>query len=258
MKTLLKILSLIPVLYLLALPAFVAVYTGSVPCRGVDISIVDSSEYDFITKSELLNLAYSGGTRILGQPLRKVELSRIESRIADQRELKFAEVYMSIDGIMHIYADQRTPVMRVFPENGGDYFIDDEGVVIRRRRLGNPRLHIVGGNINISNAMLSGVSVLDTSIRNTILKDIYHLVNYIRDDSFWSAQIDQIFVDNDDEIDIVPRVGNHLVHLGSAENYAGKLDNLEAFYRKVLPETGWQKYRMINLEYKDQIVCRRR
>jgi cell division protein FtsQ len=236
----------------------VTVYTASVPCRGVEISIIDSSEYDFITKNELLNLAYSGGTRILGQPLRKLELSRIEQKIADQRELKTAEVYLSIDGIMHIHADQRTPVMRVFPEIGGDYLVDDEGVVIRRRRISNPRLHIVGGNIIISNAMLSGVSILDTGIKNTILKDIYYLVDYIRGDRFWSAQIDQIYVDSDNEIDIVPRVGNHLIHIGSAENYEEKLSNLEAFYKKVLPEVGWEKYKMINLEYRDQIVCRRR
>ena len=95
------------------------------------------------------------------------------------RELKDAEVYRTIDGNIHIYADQREPVMRVMPDNGGDYFIDEDGVIVRRRNLYTPRLHIVGGNINISQAMLNGVSVLDTSIKNTILKDIYQLVKYI-------------------------------------------------------------------------------
>ena len=132
----------------------------------------------------------------------------------DLRELKEAEVYMTIDGTVHVYADQRDPVMRVMPDGGGDFFIDDDGVVVRKRNLYTPRLHIVGGNINISSAMLNGVSVLDTSIKNSILKDIYYLVKYINDDSFWSAQIDQIYVDNNDEIDLIPRVGNQIIHLG--------------------------------------------
>ena len=106
--------------------------------------------------------------------------------------------------------------------------------------------------------MLNGVSVLDTSIKNSILKDIYYLVEYINDDSFWSAQIDQIYVDNNDEIDLIPRVGNQLIHLGSIENLEGKLRNLAELYDKVLPEVGWNKYSMINLEYKDQIVCKKR
>jgi cell division protein FtsQ len=174
------------------------------------------------------------------------------------RELKTAEVYMSIDGTLHIYADQRTPIMRVMPNNGGDYYIDAEGVVITRRNLYTPRLHIVEGNVNINQAMLNGVSVLDTSIKNSILKDIFYLVSYINKNDFWSAQIDQIFVDGNDEIDLIPRVGNHTVHLGSAENFEGKLKNLEVFYDKVLPEVGWNKYSTINLAFKDQIVCKRR
>jgi cell division protein FtsQ len=258
MRRILKILSIIPVLYLILLPAYMVIYTNALPCRGLNINISDTSDYNFITKDELLNLAYSGGTRILGQPLSKVEIAEIEEKIAGLRELKIAEVYMTIDGMLHIYADQRTPMMRVFANNGGDYFLDDEGVVIRRRKLANPRLHIVGGNINISSAMLNGVSVLDTSIKNTILKDLYHLVNFIRNDSFWSAQVDQIYVDHDDEIDLIPRVGNHIVHLGKAGSFEGKLANLEAFYKKVLPEVGWDRYKLINLEFKDQIVCKRR
>jgi cell division protein FtsQ len=119
-------------------------------------------------------------------------------------------------------------------------------------------LHIVEGNVNISSAMLNGVSVLDTSIKNSILKDIYYLVEYINDDSFWSAQIDQIYVDNNDQIDLIPRVGNQIIHLGTTENLEGKLRNLLAFYDKVLPEVGWNKYSVINLEYKDQIVCKKR
>ena len=131
-------------------------------------------------------------------------------------------------------------------------------MVIRRRNLYTPRLHIVGGNINISQKMLDGVSVLDTSIKNTILRDIFHLVGYINRDDFWSAQIDQIYVDGNDEIDLIPRVGNHIIHLGSAENFEDKLRNLGVFYDRVLPEVGWNKYSRINLAYKDQIVCRRR
>jgi cell division protein FtsQ len=106
--------------------------------------------------------------------------------------------------------------------------------------------------------MLNGISVLDTSIKNSILKDIYPLINYINDDDFWSAQIDQIYVDNDDELDLIPRMGNNLIHLGTTENFEGKLRNLKAFYKKVLPEIGWNKYDFINLEFKDQIVCRKR
>ena len=258
MRKFFKILALIPVLYLIVLPVYFANSTNSKVCGGIIIDIKDSSDYHFVTRKNLLNLAYGNSSKILGQPVKKVNLLEIENRINVLRELKVAEVYRTIDGNVHIYADQREPVMRIMPDGGGDFFLDEDGVIVRRRNLYTPRLHIVGGNINISSAMLNGVSVLDTSIKSTILKDIYHLVNYINDDDFWSAQIDQVYVDDDNKIDLITRVGNQKVHLGTIENLEGKLRNLEAFYDKVLPEVGWNKYSVINLEYKDQIVCKKR
>jgi cell division protein FtsQ len=258
MRKILKILLIIPVLYLIIIPVFLAASANSRHCGGIIIDINDSSEYHFVTKKQLLNLAYGNSSRIAGKPVKEVSVSAIENRINVLRELKKAEVYISIDGMVHVYVEQRTPVMRVIPGDGGDFFVDEDGVVVRRRNLYNPRIHIVEGNVSITSAMLNGVSILDTAIKHSILKDIYPLVNYINDDKFWSAQIDQIYVDGNDEIDLIPRTGNQVVHLGSTDNYEGKLRNLEAFYDKVLPEVGWNKYSVINLEFKDQIVCKRR
>jgi cell division protein FtsQ len=258
MSKFLKILFVIPVLYIVIMPVYLARSTNSKLCGGIVIDIKDSSDFHFVTKRQLLNLAYGNSGRILGKPVGEVPVSEIESRIKVLRELKVAEVYMTIDGTVHVFVDQRDPVMRVMPDNGGDYFVDEDGVVVRKRNLYTPRLHVIEGNVNISSAMLNGVSVLDTSIKNSILKDIYKLVIYVNDDDFWSAQIDQIYIDNNDEIDLIPRVGNQLVHLGTVENFEGKLRNLEAFYDKVLPEIGWNKYSLIDLEFKDQIVCKKR
>jgi len=258
MTRLLKILLLIPTIYLVGMPAYYARTSYLKPCRGFEITIIDSSEYHFVTKRDIQNTIFERNGNPIGKTLQEINLSEIESTMSRYRELKTAEAFISIDGVLHLFTDQRTPIMRVIPNQGGDYYIDAEGVVVRRRNLYTPRLHIVGGNINISEAMLNGVSVLDTSVKNTILKDIYYLIGFINSNDFWSAQIDQIYVDNHDEIDLIPRVGNHLVHLGSADNFEGKLRNLRAFYDKVLPEVGWNKYSSINLAYKDQIVCKRR
>jgi cell division protein FtsQ len=258
MKKVLVILTLLPVLYLFVLPVFLERSTDTRRCGGVIVDLEDSADYHFVTRRQLLNLAYGKSGKIAGKQVKDIDLTEIESRINVLRELRTAEVYRTIDGNVHIYADQREPLMRLMPDGGGDFFLDEDGVIVRRRNLYTPRLHVVGGNITITQAMLDGVSVLDTSIKKSVLKDIYKLVNWLRDDDFWSAQIDQIYVDNNDEIDLIPRLGNQTVHLGSVENMEGKLRNLKAFYDKVLPEVGWNKYSVINLEYKDQIVCKRR
>lgn len=253
----LKILLIIPVLYIIAMPAYLSYKTSNVPCGGVVISIRDSSDYKFVTKRELLNLVYVSGKKISGKPVKDLPIDEIESKLAEVRDLRFAEAYTTVDGMLHVDTDQRNPVMRVIPESGGDFYIDEDGIVFRRKGLYSPRLQIVVGNINITSRMLKGESVLD-SASTSVLKDIFYLVGYINKDSFWTAQIDQISVDNDREIDMIPRVGNQIVHLGTTDNYEQKFRNLEAFYKDVLPEVGWRKYQTINLEYKDQIVCKSR
>ncbi|MCU0408311.1 MAG: hypothetical protein MUD02_05115 [Bacteroidales bacterium] len=258
MRVLLKILFFIPLLYIPAMPAWLAIKAGSRPCSGVEIHIKDSSDYHFVTKRSLLNLVYNKGGRLAGKPLKEIELTELESAVKELRELRQAEVYTAIDGRIHVFADQRNPLFRIMPDAGGDFFIDGEGVIMRKRNPYNPRLHVVVGNVTVSQAMLNGVSIFDTLIKRTVLRDVFTLVKYIEDDSFWSAQIDQIHVDGNSEINLIPRVGNHLVHLGTIENVEGKLNNLSAFYEKVLPEVGWNKYKVINLEYKDQIVCKKR
>ena len=243
---------------MLIIPFFLSATASSRRCSKIAINLVDSSEYSFVTKRHLLSLVYANGGNIIGKLVKEIRITEIESSINDLRELREAEVYTSIDGTLNVYADQRDPIMRVIPDEGGDFFLDEEGFLFRKRNLYNPRLHIVQGNINITPAMLDSVSIIDTLIKNSILKDLYHFVNYIDGNNFWSAQIDQIYVDRKDEIDLIPRVGNHTIHLGTFENYREKLGNLRAFYDRVLPEVGWNKYSVINLEFSDQIVCKRR
>ena len=258
MNRLMKILMIVPVLYLIIMPVYLASSSNSKPCSGIVINITDSADYHFVTKRQLINLVYGNNSWVIGKKLKDISTFNIENRINVLHELKTAEVYLTIDGAIHVYADQRNPIMRLIPNDGGDYFVDNEGFVFRRRNLYTPRLHMIEGNVTVTGAMLDSLSVLDTNVKHSILKDMYYFVNYINDDSFWSAQIDQIYVDGNNEIDLIPRVGNHIVHLGTFENYKGKLRNLAAFYNQVLPEVGWNKYSTINLEFKDQIVCKKR
>ncbi len=258
MRKIFKILLIIPVLYLIAVPVYLARSTGSKRCGSISIDIKDSADYHFVTRKQLRNLIYGNSRNVLGQRLKDIDARAIEDRLSTLRELKTAEVYKTVDGKLHVYVDQRNPMMRVLPDGGGDFFLDEDGILVRKRNMYNPRLHIVEGNITITRAMLEGQSVLDTAMKNTILKDIYYMVDYINNDKFWSAMIDQIYVDNNNEIDLIPRIGNLVIHLGTADNFRNKLKNLGAFYDKVMPEVGWDKYSEINLAFKDQIVCKRR
>jgi cell division protein FtsQ len=70
--------------------------------------------------------------------------------------------------------------------------------------------------------------------------------------------IDQLSMTRDGRVTLVPHVGNHTVKLGRADDYEEKLDNLLVFYRQAMPVAGWDRYRVVSVEYKGQVVCQRR
>jgi cell division protein FtsQ len=67
--------------------------------------------------------------------------------------------------------------------------------------------------------------------------------------------VEQINVTASQELELVPRVGEHIIFLGKPGDYDQKFTRLEKFYKKALNEIGWNKYARISLEFDNQIIC---
>ena len=78
---------------------------------------------------------------------------------------------------------------------------------------------------------------------------------YVDKNNFWKSQIQQIYINLDEEIELIPRVGRHKIIFGDVSDMDEKFKKLMIFYKKGLHYTGWNKYKTINLKFKNQIVC---
>jgi len=257
MSRLMKIVTIVTGIYVLFLPLFIHMKVGSMECRGIEITIADSSDHRFMTNSDIMGFIRSTGVRVRGIPVNKIDVTEIEAKIKTMKELKVAEVYFTADNVMHVYVDQREPVMRVVPSYGGMFFIDNEGVIMRRHNIYTPRVHVLEADMLFDAQSMNGINIYDSE-KTANLVQAYELVKYINSDSFWNAMIDHLYMARDGEVEMVPRIGCHVIHLGTPENYEEKLENLLVFYRKAMPNAGWNKYRLVNVEYSGQIVCQRR
>ena len=76
-------------------------------------------------------------------------------------------------------------------------------------------------------------------------------------DKFWKNQVEQLNVLSDGSVELVPRVGDHIVYLGQPVRVAKKLERLRKFYRYGLAQTGWNKYSRISVEFDNQIICKK-
>ncbi|MEZ5021453.1 MAG: cell division protein FtsQ/DivIB [Bacteroidales bacterium] len=257
MNLLMKILTIIVGAAMLLTPLFIRTMTADAVCEGVVITISDSSKHRFVTDEDIMNALRATGIRVTGQKISDIPLTKLEEKIKAFTELKVAEVYISEDRKLHVYGDQREPVMRVVASYGGDFFIDREGVIMRRHNLYTPNLHVLEIDMVFNTEQMNGTSIYDSEKTENLVK-AFELVNYIRSDSFWDEMIDQLSMTRDGRVTLIPRVGNHTVRLGKVENYEEKLHNLEVFYRQAMPVAGWDRYRVVNIEYMGQVVCQRR
>jgi cell division protein FtsQ len=83
------------------------------------------------------------------------------------------------------------------------------------------------------------------------------VANKIVSNSFWRNQTVQLNVLPNQTLEMVPRVGDHIVFLGSPNNIENKLERLRKFYIYGLNKAGWNKYNYINVEFNNQIICKR-
>ncbi len=187
---------------------------------------------------------------LIGAYVSDVDVKAIEQRFMEEPYLEKVDVYLDAKGILHIEVTPREAMFRVMMKNGKSYFIDRNGVAFPLSRHYTPRVPVVTGHIPVYQAQL-------VEKDSSILSDVYELVSHISKDKFLKAQIEELYVNPDGLIEMIPKVGNHRIIYGkhSSGDMADRLENLKIFYRDGLSSEGWNKYSSINIEYKGQVVC---
>ena len=241
-RILLSIVLLLVLAYLIvAVTAFNRKPAGQV-CRDVELVIKDTVYAGFITKKEVAAMLEKKGVSPIGKHLDRIRTKTLEQALSKHPLIDEVECYKTPSGKLCIEVTQRIPILRVMSANGENYYLDNKGTVMPPDAKCVAHRAIVTGNVEKSFAM----------------KDLYKFGVFLHNNKFWDAQIEQIHVLPDQNIELVPRVGDHLVYLGKLENFEDKLARLKEFYKKGLNRVGWNKYSRINLEFSNQIICTKR
>jgi len=254
---LMTIVTLITGMLVSLTPLFVGMHGEEAVCAGVEINVADSVRHHFITDKDIMDAIRATGIHVTGVKVKDIPLTKIENRVKKFSELQSAEVYISADKMLHVYASQREPVMRVVASYGGDFFVDTEGVIMRRHNLYTPNIHILEIDMIFNADQMDGTNIYDSEKTENLAR-AFELVNYIRGNNFWNSMIDQLIMTRNGRVTLVPHAGSHIVRLGRTDDFEEKLHKLQVFYREAMPLAGWDRYRVVNVEYKGQVVCQRR
>jgi cell division protein FtsQ len=238
---------------------FVAGNQKSRTCSKINILISDEDRNSFVDASDVLDMLNSKGKKLTGTPMQDINTGMLEKIVNTNPFIENAEVFSTIDGIVNITVSQRTPVIRIMNASNEDYYMDESGVFMPVSEKYTAPVIVANGYIFNTYAEKKIYNLdynpSDTMSGRLMLEQLYTLANVIRRDTFWNAQVEQLYVNEWQEIEMIPRLGNHRIILGDISNLDDKLGRLMAFYRKGLNKIGWNTYRTINLKFKNQVVC---
>ena len=206
-------------------------------CKNLEIILADSSNIQLITQKDVAQIIAQNDLNPLGKTIKYIRTESIEEILHKNPMIKAAECYKTPSGTVTVRILQRCPKFRVV--GLGSYYIDIDRKPMPVSTNYAAYVPVVSGRVTTSMASAK----------------MFDFVSYIVDNPFWNAQIEQIYVRDDLKIELVPRVSDAIIVLGTLDNYQAKLGKLYKLYQKGFNVIGWNKYKVIDLEYKDQIVC---
>lgn len=217
-------------------------------CRGYDIEINGADEgMWFVDKQDIIDVLTERGTkRLRDRKLTEFDLNALEKEISEQVWISSAQLFFDNSGALRVKVTERQPVARVFSVDGGSFYVDSSTMILPLSDKTIARLPVFTGFPTVRGKLKGRDSLL--------VRDVVTLSRYIRKNNFWNAQIAQIDIKGN-EFEIIPVIGNHLVEFGNAKDHEAKFNRLKTFYKQVLANTGMDKYSLVRLQFKDQVVA---
>ncbi|SFC16135.1 cell division protein FtsQ [Parapedobacter composti] len=234
---------------LISLMGFISMKSSEQACSTVRVIVLGNEA--FIEQKEILATLVEKYGELQGRTLESIPIHDMERDLRQIPYVFSATVTTDMNGMLTVRVRQREAVVRIIGNGGPDFYIDQEGLKMPVSLKYVPRVPVANGYIA---EPYNGV--LDT-MHGQVVKDIFETARFINADSLWSSQVVQLYVNQQRDIELVPRVGKQQIILGNADSLDRKFEKLRLFYSKIVPKTGIGAYKSVNLKYAGQIVCER-
>ncbi len=229
--------------------------------QHVSVEIINPSDNEFITETDVKTFFEERHDNLVGSELKNVDLPGLEKALNSNPAVENAEISYDVNGDIKVAVKQRRPLVRVINTTGESYYIDSLSKLMPLSFKATGRVLIANGSIYEPYARRYQYSVNQIAENETfktvsVLDDIYEISQHIYGDSLLCDLIHQIYVTPEKEFILTPVVGDQSILLGANEDVELKLNKLKLFYSEGLNKTNsWNKYKTINLKFKNLVVC---
>lgn len=220
-------------------------------CKAVEINIHGVSNNFFVDKKDILNsIAASEAANPVGKATGSFNLKKLEAELEKNVWIKSAELFFDNNEILKVMVQEREPVARVFTVTGTTFYIDNELTMLPLSEKFSARLPVFTNFPSDKKVLAKADSILLGDIRTISLA--------LQKDSFSMAMVEQVDITPQRMFEMTPKIGNQLIVFGDATDVNAKLEKLKLFYKEIMVKAGWNNYSVINVQYKNQVVAKRK
>ncbi len=218
-------------------------------CAGYTIRISGVEKNYFMDEKDVEQLLMKAANGVIkGQSLTSLNLHDLEETLERNTWISDAELYVDNQDVLHVTITEEEPVARIFTTAGNSFYIDKTGKKLPLSDKRSARLPVFTGYPEFRKM---------TKEDSALLATVTAAANFIVADSFWLAQVAQMDITPDRNFEMIPVVGNHLVKMGTGEQIDRQFGRLMIFYKEVLSKTGFDRFKVIDVQYKGQVVASR-
>ncbi|MFT3884891.1 MAG: hypothetical protein QM724_05510 [Flavobacteriales bacterium] len=246
---------------IVGLLGFVEVSADRTPVKELAVTVKGQEGLHFIDENAVRAHVLQATDGVIGSAVGATDIAGIERGLRGLGCVSKAEVYHTMDGVLHVRVDQRTPIVRVINADGTGFYIDRDGWTMPLSNAYTARVLVVTGDLAepFANVGPMQVTALSDSLRGmTRSADIFAMARTITADPLWNALFEQAVVDVNGDMELIPRVGVQRVRIGDGTGLERRLTKLRTFYAQGIPQADWRRYSAIDLRFDDQIVCTKR
>lgn len=243
----LKIVAVLVVLF--GLIAFTERMKGDLAVSEVRISIENLHENHYLDEKDVYKLMRLDMDNLRGASLSQLNFREIEQRIRQNPYVDDAELFSDLKGNLIVNVSLRRPAARIVQSEGPDAYIAEDGTIMPVSDRFTSRVILVSGDFMPKLLKLDNVREIEEGMMLT------DMLEMIRGDAFWNAQIAQIDINAKGKAVLYPQVGDETIEFGKPDDLERKFRKLKIFYKEILPRVGWNKYDRINVEYEGQVVA---
>jgi len=165
-----------------------------------------------------------------------ISLSKIEQEIDKNTYVEKSQVYMNIGQELNVDIKQKEPIARVITSDS-IFYLDKNSNFMSLSKLKSSNVPLIFGFSEYSD-----------------LKYLTEISLMIKNDEFLNKNISQIFIKDDQKIDLKIRGNNTIIEFGNNNRLKNKIQNLKAFYNRAISKNEIDKYKKINLQFENQVV----